>query len=239
MQKAQERKTTSERFYFNSKPIESYVPNSLIKVRAVVGHGTTSILIDGGASANISSETFAFKSGITSLSRIKCPPVTLPDGTPLKVIGSAVTDVRFDKRTTHKVKLLVVPNLIHECIIGRDGMDQLKIKEDPAQHLIWIAGHCISTVRSDSEAEMALNNISILDAFNSLPQMASVQLDPETFFDKRRIVYNNVSQIKFTKLSPIYLFRLSGDFLNALSINTMVVSFANMLHMNIYCYCRI
>ena len=98
-------------------------------------------------------------------SRVRCPPVQLPDGTIIKVIGSAVSDVRFDKKTTHRIKFLVVPKIIHDCIIGRDGFDQLKIKEDTAQHLIWIAGHCISTVRSKPEAEVALNNISILDAF--------------------------------------------------------------------------
>ena len=84
-------------------------------------------------------------------------------GTPLGMVSLPIS---FDKdMAPHTMKFLVMQKLTPSCIIGIDGQDQIKLRLDREQDLVWIMGQPITLGRSDPEAIANLGSISMTEAF--------------------------------------------------------------------------
>ena len=74
---------------------------------------------------------------------------------------------------THKdsdlveVKFLVFEELVPSCILGIDGQDQLKIKLDREQDLVWVNGMPITLHQSEQEAKFRLGAVSLEESFGN------------------------------------------------------------------------
>eukprot|EP00835_Amoeboradix_gromovi_P000199 NODE_7_length_48057_cov_0.322240.p8 type:complete len:424 gc:universal NODE_7_length_48057_cov_0.322240:12786-11515(-) len=128
--------------------------NKSSTVMAVVGLTSIPVTIDSGADTNCISLEFAEQAGVKHMQKVKAPEV-------VRIL------MKFHKHMEAvPVKFLVFKDLVPECLLGIDGQDQLKIRLDREQDLVWIAGMPISLSCSQKEALVSLGAARMSDAFN-------------------------------------------------------------------------
>ena len=76
---------------------------------------------------------------------------------------------------TVNVKFLVFQELVPSCILGIDGQDQLKIKLDREQDLIWMNSMPITLHQSEQEAKFRLGAVSLEESFGEKIERMSNQ----------------------------------------------------------------
>ena len=165
---------TEEEETLDGKPMLAY---AFAKIKRQV----TKVLIDSGAAYNCISVDFANKLGLKKLIKVKCPPITLPDGKEIRPIGMAKLNIQFTK-DSEEVKFLVIQDLSQDCILGQDGQEQFRVRLDWEQKLIRFHGEPVPMERSHAEASMHLACLTVEDAFNKkLQRMRGNNLQEDTY----------------------------------------------------------
>jgi hypothetical protein len=140
--------------------------NKSSTVFARVGKAAMPVVIDSGADVNCISLQCLEDAGIKEMHRVVAPKVSFAgnsEGTPL---GMATVPVQFHKDMEPvKVKFLVMKELVPGCLLGIDGQDQLKVRLDREQDLLWIEGIPITLHQSQQEALYQLGAVSLEDSF--------------------------------------------------------------------------
>eukprot|EP00834_Sanchytrium_tribonematis_P005269 NODE_307_length_10180_cov_0.469596.p2 type:complete len:100 gc:universal NODE_307_length_10180_cov_0.469596:3651-3352(-) len=83
----------------------------------------------------------------------------------MKVIGQIKLDIDFGIEKTYNLKFLVTTQLTYQCIINREGMTALNIKDEVPQGLVWVDGYFISANRSKIEFKILLNSLDVIQGF--------------------------------------------------------------------------
>ena len=152
-------------------------------VLAKVGLVNSKVQIDSGADVNCISSELLVRAGITRVNPVRAPPVTFAGNGEGRAIGQAEVLVKFHKDDSGTLmKFLVLKDLTPGCIIGVDGQDQLRVRLDWEQGMMWIKGHPIPLGQSESEALVNLGSVSLLSAFkekfkNKLEHQATLESD--------------------------------------------------------------
>ncbi len=135
-------------------------------VMANIGLISEKVLIDSGADLNCISKEMAVKAGIKAFQKVKGPSVTFASATTGKPLGMAEIKIKFHKDDDWTMmKFLVFEQLNPGIIIGCDGQDQLRVRIDWEQHLIWVQGKPIPIGRSKPDALVNLGSAKIAESF--------------------------------------------------------------------------
>ena len=135
-------------------------------VLAKVGLVNAKVQIDSGADVNCISSELLVRAGYTVVNPVRGPAVTFAGNGEGRAIGQAEIRLKFHKDDEGTLmKFLVLKNLTPSCIIGVDGQDQLRVRLDWEQGMMWIKGHPIPLGQSEAEAMVNLGSMSLLSAF--------------------------------------------------------------------------
>ena len=127
---------------------------------------TVAVTIDSGADTNCISVACLESLGVTEINSVKAPEVRFAGNSQGKPLGMVTIHMIFHKdMEVARVKFLVFDELVPSCLLGIDGQDQLKVKLDREQDMVWIDGMPITLHQSEQEAKYRLGAVSLDDAF--------------------------------------------------------------------------
>ena len=133
---------------------------------ARIGDAITSVTMDTGADINCISRELAEQAGVKEMNKVQGPDIHFASTHQAEPLGMAEIMISFHKdMDPQPMKFLVFEELSPACLIGVDGQDQLKIRLDREQDLIWIMGQPITLSRSEPEALVSLGSLSFSTAF--------------------------------------------------------------------------
>ena len=148
--------------------VEFVRTNKSSTVLAKVGLTNVHVTIDSGADTNCISLSCAEAAGIKEMQKVKAPEIRFAGNNTAEPLGMITVPIQFHKNMEAvPVKFLVFKELVPKCLLGIDGQDQLKIRLDRQQDLVWIAGMPISLNCSQQEAQVNLGAVHLSDAFQS------------------------------------------------------------------------
>ena len=136
-------------------------------VFAKAGDKAIPVVIDSGADTNCISLECLEEAGISEMKKVNAPDVRFAGNSQGKPLGMATVPLRFHKgMDSIDVKFLVFKELVPGCLLGIDGQDQLKVRMDREQDLLWIDGLPITLHQSEQEAKYRLGAVSLEESFS-------------------------------------------------------------------------
>ena len=140
-------------------------------VMVKLGCTTANVTIDSGADTNCISVALAEEAGVKEIKRVQGPTIMFAGVQLGEPLGMAEIDVSFHKdMDPQTMKFLVFDKLAPACLIGIDGQDQLKVRLDREQDLVWVMGQPITLGRSKPEALASLGSVTLSKAFKDKVQ---------------------------------------------------------------------
>ena len=127
---------------------------------------TMPLMIDSGADTNCISLGCLEEIGVKEMHRVRAPEILFTGSTSGRPLGMAIVPMLIHKNSDAvMVKFLVFKELVPCCILGIDGQDQVKIKLDREQDLVWINGMPLTLHQSIHDAKYRLGSINLSEFF--------------------------------------------------------------------------